>query len=226
MSTAAVVLRFVVYTAVVLGLLASLPSLVEPHDISAFKEGGGVEWFQFALISIAAAIFWAGAAGPRPWRALFHVLTALASIAAVRELDSILDQRLAPLGWPAPALVLLAWACFVAARRRRPLADAAGRFVRSAAFGILWAGFILVTTFAQLVGHSDFLQALMGDDYSRAYKRVIEEIAEAFGYLLILIGAVETILLARLRAPAGRPHPPDEPRAAPPGEAADSVAVA
>ncbi|MGH2270350.1 hypothetical protein ACQ9LF_00975 [Anaerohalosphaeraceae bacterium U12dextr] len=34
----------------------------------------------------------------------------------------------------------------------------------------------------------------MGNDYHRDYKRVIEEITELFGYLIFLLGAIETVL--------------------------------
>jgi len=35
--------------------------------------------------------------------------------------------------------------------------------------------------FAQLVGHGAFMQVIMGDDYSRDYRRMIEEIGGANG---------------------------------------------
>ena len=34
----------------------------------------------------------------------------------------------------------------------------------------------------------------MGDDYLRDYKRVIEELCELLGYMLILAGSIEAIL--------------------------------
>ena len=34
----------------------------------------------------------------------------------------------------------------------------------------------------------------MGDDYERGYKRVIEELCELLGYLLIFIGSVEIFM--------------------------------
>ena len=61
-------------------------------------------------------------------------------------------------------------------------------------FAILWAGFVVAIVFAQLVGHGPFLKELMGDDYVRDYKRVIEELGELFGYALLVMGSVESLL--------------------------------
>lgn len=58
----------------------------------------------------------------------------------------------------------------------------------------------MAVPFAQLVGHGNFLQIIMGDDYVRDYKRVIEELGELFGYLLLVIGSVEfTLQMAPLQ---------------------------
>ena len=58
-------------------------------------------------------------------------------------------------------------------------------------FFLLWAGFIIAIPVAQLVGNGAFLQAIMNDDYSRDYRRIIEEIGELMGYGLILVGSIE-----------------------------------
>ncbi|MFP4532385.1 MAG: hypothetical protein ACLFNS_06860 [Desulfobacterales bacterium] len=42
-----------------------------------------------------------------------------------------------------------------------------------------------------LLGHGDFLQSLMGDNYDRSYKRVIEESLELMGYILVFAGTIE-----------------------------------
>lgn len=61
-------------------------------------------------------------------------------------------------------------------------------------FAILWAGFTVAVIYSQLFGHGEFLEALMGDDYVRGYKRLIEEVGELFGYALIIIGSIELTL--------------------------------
>jgi len=54
--------------------------------------------------------------------------------------------------------------------------------------------------FAQLVGHGAFMQVIMGDDYSRDYRHMIEEIGELMGYGLLLIGSFELIMETRMTA--------------------------
>jgi len=49
--------------------------------------------------------------------------------------------------------------------------------------------------------HGAFLQLVMGDDYNRDYKRVIEETLETMGYILILIGSFESVLQLRTAVP-------------------------
>jgi len=75
------------------------------------------------------------------------------------------------------------------------------RLPHSRAFSLLWAGFIIAVPFAQLVGHGAFLQIVMGDDYSRNYPRIIEELGEFMGYVLLLIGGFELILQLRAARP-------------------------
>ena len=68
------------------------------------------------------------------------------------------------------------------------------QFIRTRSFALLWCGFIVAVPYAQLVGHGNFLELLMGDDYMRDYKRVIEELGELLGYLLIMVGSLEAVL--------------------------------
>lgn len=53
---------------------------------------------------------------------------------------------------------------------------------------------IVAVPIAQLLGHAAFLESLMGENYMRAYKRVIEESGELLGYLLLLEGSIESLV--------------------------------
>jgi hypothetical protein len=61
------------------------------------------------------------------------------------------------------------------------------------AFLILWCGFLVAIAFAQPFGHQQFLRLIMGSDYSRFVKNVVEEAGELVGYMLTLIGTIETV---------------------------------
>jgi hypothetical protein len=195
--TVNLILRYLVYTGMMLAGLAALPTVLQPGDMELFRENGPIEWLQVSLLVLATATFITGAVTKRSMRGLFGAIACVLSIAAVRELDKILDVVL-PGGWQGPAVVLLAVFAFLWHRYRRTFWDQVGGFVRTAPFGILWAGFVIAVLLAQLVGHGTFLQLIMGDDYDRTYKRVIEEIAETFGYTVILLGSIETVAFGRL----------------------------
>ena len=76
-----------------------------------------------------------------------------------------------------------------------------GRFLATHSVVVLWAGFLITVPLGQLIGHGDFLKSLMGDNYMRDYKRVLEETFELMGYILILAGTVEAAV--EMRTPEG-----------------------
>jgi len=186
------ILRYLIYTGLMLAGLAALPTLLQPGDMELFRENGPIEWMQLAALALAAATFVTGAVTKRSMRGLFGAIACVLSIAVVRELDKILDGIL-PGGWQGPAVVLIALFAFLWHRYRHTFWDQVTSFVKTAPFGVLWAGFVIAVLLAQLVGHGTFLQLIMGDDYDRTYKRVIEEICETFGYTVILLGSVEAV---------------------------------
>lgn len=186
--------RFVLYTAGLLGAFALLPHAMIHGDVLVFKEGGIVEWMQFGLLALACGWMLANSLRLPQFRALLCVMALGIVMAMVRELDSLLDKLIPVLGWKLPCGVILAVLLFVAWRNRRALVPQISAFITCRGFAILWAGFAVAVPFAQLVGHGNFLQIIMGDDYVRDYKRVIEELGEVFGYLLLVIGSVESTL--------------------------------
>jgi len=185
--------RFSLYTLGMLAGLASLPHLLEPGDFVLFYENGPIEWLQFALMGQAAVIFGIGAWKEPPMRCLFLKFSVVSAIAAIREMDGFFD-RIPVIRWEMPAAGLLLFAILYGWRHRTTLGPQVDYFVRTAPFGVLWAGFVVIALIAQLVGNGRFLELVMGDDYHRDYKRVIEEITELFGYLIFLLGATETVL--------------------------------
>jgi len=115
----------------------------------------------------------------------------------VREQDSAIQSLTPWLRWELPAgAILLAGALMLWPRRRR-LASEFASFVSSTPFGVLWAALAVTTVVSQLVGHGAFLRIVMGEEYNRDYKRVIEEATELCGYVLLLVGTIETLVARR-----------------------------
>jgi hypothetical protein len=187
------VLRYIIYTTVILSGLVAIQEILKPGDVMLFKENGPIEWFEFSLVTLASLTLAVGAMIIRPLRGLLAVLSCVVSIAAIRELDGLLDDKL-PFSWKGPMLLGVALTVYIGFSHRRKLGSQIDYFSKTASFGILWAGFVIVVLLAQLIGHGAFLEKVMGDDYQHQYKRVIEEIFEMFGYLIILFGSLEAVI--------------------------------
>lgn len=196
-SIARVIGRFSIYTIILSGLLLALPLFATRWDFSGSTEGSTLEWAQFLVISGTAIMLFIAGVRFKEYRTLFMLLAATAGIASVRELDSALGRLIPVAGWWLPAsvlalaMVISAWRNAVSLKRQLP------SFLAHRSFGLLLAGFIVAAPFAQLIGHGPFMEAALGADYSRSYKRLIEEVSEMLGYLLILAGAIEWILESR-----------------------------
>lgn len=190
------VMRFVAYTLVIFAFTGSLQILVRDGDIVVFEDNGPIEWLQFGLLVAASAVFIAGSRIIQASREVFLMLASISAFAAVRELDWWLDGVIPWVGWKVGFVIVL-YAAGAAYLRRDKLRLQIVRFLYSPAFAIIWAGFIVAVPVAQLLGHGPFLQSLLGDDYTRSYKRVIEESGELVGYLLLVAGSVESILQRR-----------------------------
>jgi len=194
-STMPILLRFTAYTVALFVFTAALPLLVK-GDIVLFKENGPIEWFQFGLLVVATAVFVRGGLSMPDFRNLFFLLAAISAFAAIRELDVFLHRTIPGIGWKI-GIPLILYALISAYRNRECLKQQLSHFLATRAFAIVWAGFLVAVPFGQLIGHGAFLQLVMGDDYNRDYKRVIEEILEVMGYALLLIGSFESIVQLR-----------------------------
>jgi hypothetical protein len=201
-----VMIRFTVYTLVIFAVAASLPLVIHHGDIALFREGGLVEWLQVGLLVGACGVFLAGAWKIARFRDLFLVLAAVAALAVFREMDTLLDKLIPWLGWKIGTVTIPLAGALVYAHRHQ-VGWQMAQFLASPAFAVLWAGFIVAVPVAQLLGHGPLLELLMGDDYKRGYKRVVEESGEFVGYLLLVAGSVETLLSMKAAQARRLAHP-------------------
>jgi hypothetical protein len=82
----------------------------------------------------------------------------------------------------------------VASPSHRTLLPQIAAFLRTPAFAVLWAGFIVAVPLAQLIGHGPFFLLFMDEVHVRNIKRVFEESGEFCGYLILFFGTIESIL--------------------------------
>ncbi len=197
-STRNTILRFSVYTFVILLFAKLLPWVVLYGDSTVLKENGTVEWLQLGLLLTASFLFFRESRlTPRYHHALVW-LACLSAFAGFREMDANLDRLVPWIGWKIGFSFIL-YAAVVTYSNVATLKRQIMRFLHFPAFSLLWTGFVIAVPFAQLVGHGAFLQTVMEGDYSRDYKRMIEELGELMGYALLFIGSFE--LIRQINAP-------------------------
>ncbi len=185
--------RFAIYTVGILIVTASLPSLIEEGGMRILKENGLFEWCQFALLGVFSLVFLRCGFRIPKFRHLFFLMAPIALFATVRELDNLLDDAIPEVGWKFAYLFLL-FAIWWGWKKRAELKGQISEFVMTRAFVVLWAGAMIVVPIGQLVGHGDLLELVMGDDYTRDYKRVVEEILELMGILVLTAGCLECVI--------------------------------
>jgi hypothetical protein len=190
-SVLAVFLRFLIYTMVIFGMALSLPVVSVQWNFAGYTDGSSLEWIQFCVIFSTAIMLFASGWYFKKFRILFFLLASMAGIASIREMDYVMNKTIPFFGWWLPAILVALAAIAMALRNRHLVKEQLFAFVLHRSFGLMWAGFICAVPVAQLVGHGPFLEAALGDDFRRSHKRLIEEIGELLGYILILIGSIE-----------------------------------
>lgn len=194
---AGVATRYAIYSSVLFGLLLLFPVIARRDPGKAFEEDGVIEWFQTGTVAAAALLFAWGAVRYISCRPLLTVLATVASIAVVRESDSLLSQIFPIVQWPGVAAVVILTGFTLVWRRRDEFLKQTSLFASTAGFSLLWGGFVAIVAFAQLAGDHRIWQLFLAADIERPTRRAIQELCEAFGYFLLLVGAVEGVLWAR-----------------------------
>ncbi|EIC28384.1 hypothetical protein Metal_0534 [Methylomicrobium album BG8] len=194
-------LRFIAYSLVITLFAFSLPMLVRYGVEAIFGENGPLEWVHVGLLLGASMIFLSTTTAASDFRELLIILASVSGFAAIRELDGLLDVWLPWISWKF-SFILILYAVYLGCANRDKFRWQFAHFMSTSAFSVLWGGFIVAMPVAQLFGHGPFLQELMGDDYQRFYKCVIEESGEFVGYLMLLAGSIETRI--QMKALQGR----------------------
>ncbi len=193
-------LRLFVYLAVGAAIFEGLVAIARGgHALALGAESGPLEIGQLAMVIATAAVLLVTAARSDRNGPLLRVLGAAALFAVARELDLFLDLYVGEHAYKLLTTPIGLYAAYIAWSFRTVLPGQVAAFLRTPAAAFLFAGFFVVVLYAQLVGQKALWQGIGSLDLMRPAKDIAEEISELLGYLLILIGAIETHVWDRSR---------------------------
>lgn len=160
-----------------------------PEAGKYFSESSYTEGSQVVVLVLSGLFFALGAYLNRARYVPAALLTGMALLGAVRELDGYFD-RFRHGFWKVPAAVVVLVALASIWKRRKTLFDAFAHEVKRTYWGTLCAGFSLVFIFSRLFGMRHNWETLMGQGPTTInIRRLAEEGTELAGYMLILVAA-------------------------------------
>ncbi len=196
-STSALsVLRLVLYLIVTVAAFGMIVIAVvrSPMPAALFRENGPWEWIEFSLFAASGAICFVNARRNEIYTHILKLCGLLALFAAVRELDNFLDTLVFEGAYKIINGVILGLFVYLVWIHCLTLTKTLASFTKTAPFYFFVAA-VLVLVYSQIIGYAELWKAIMEPLYIRSVKRVVEELAEFMGYLLLFFGAVETCFL-------------------------------
>ena len=176
-----------------LALLVTLPVVTLSYDLIYLKQGIGetslTEYFQ-ELILLLSALSFAYTAYQEP--SIRHFCTLVAGFFGcmfIRELDGLLDLVFHGF-WIIPVLILTAACVIYASRNIKQTIHTFSHFTQSSHFFSLCIGMALLLVFSRLFGMGHFWLGILGPEYDRTIKRVVEEGIEVLGYTIIFYSSL------------------------------------
>ncbi len=177
-------------------LMISVP-LVVAVDVIVLNHGvhetSVTEFAQEGLLFVSMILMLL-TARKRPEARGFLVLVAgLFGTMLVREADVFLDE-ISQGFWVYPALLVSAGAIIYSIRLRSNIITPLVDYSATKGFIYLMIGLLIVLVFSRGFGTSMLWSEVMGDDYVRTYKSVIQEGVELLGYALVCFGSIHIFI--------------------------------
>jgi len=170
--------------------------LVFDHGV---KEISVTEFSQSGLLFLSAVFVGQAAWRQSESRGFLVLVTGLFAAMLIREADKFLDL-IAQGFWVYPAIVVTIAAVAISIPYRAAIIPSMVKFSFTRPFAYLVIGLLLVILFSRAFGTGWFWSKVMGEDYQRLYKTIIQEGLELLGYILIFFGSFLTYRLGRDRA--------------------------
>jgi len=191
--------RYFAFTAAIFLTILIIIKVTPHYGPALFSEGSILEWSHVMIMALAAGAFLLATRAAPSHSTLSLILAHFPLLAIARELDSFFKFWIPVLGWQLPFYLVFASGAVLLWRKREAFLSQLPTLCGHRSFALMWSGLMIAIPFAQLVGHGPFLQALFGEDYERPMKRVIEEVSETVGYVIICLAAIDwRLYVARL----------------------------
>lgn len=143
---------------------------------------------QAGLLLISAILIGVTAVRIPDSRGFLVLVAGLFTAMLIRELDAYLDV-ISQGFWLYPALLVSLAATVFALKHRDTVIAPMIEFSRTKSFTCIAVGLLIVVLFSRLFGTGQLWQAIMGEDYRKLYKSIIQEGLEQLGYVLICFGS-------------------------------------
>lgn len=152
---------------------------VTEHSVTEFSQAG--------LLLVSLILIFATAWQNPDSRGFLVLVAGLFAAMFIREADIYFDL-LAKGSWLYPALAVSLVAIVYALKHRDTIITPMIDFSITKSFTCVAVGLLIVVLFSRLFGTGQLWQAVMGEDYRKIYKSIIQEGLELLGYVLICFG--------------------------------------
>ena len=158
-------------------------------------ESSVVEFGQEGLLLLTSAIFTLLAINKRMGG--LWLVAGFFGCMFIRELDAYFDMIVHG-AWKYFALALIVFVFYQAWRlgKENTIASLAA-FMKSRSFIFIFIGLLIVLAYSRLFGMGELWHAIMGDNYIRLVKNVVEEGTELWGYALVAWGALNYLFTSK-----------------------------
>ena len=161
-------------------------------DITVHKnivENSFVEFGQEFLLLLTTAIF--GSMAIKKQSGGLWLVAGFFGCLFIRELDAYFDEIVHG-AWKYFALALVAFVCFKAWKIGiENTIETLANFMKTRSFIFIFIGLLIVLAYSRLFGMGELWHAVMGENFNRTVKNVVEEGSELWGYALVFWGAVK-----------------------------------
>lgn len=161
---------------------------------STYNEVSLTEKMQDLLGFLSCVLFLVAARMSQELRPIAGMLAALTGMMFIRESDSFLDHNVFDGAWQVLVSIVLITTAVFLKKQSQPIKHSILEYARLPSAGVLLSGILVTFIFSRLFGRRSFWEAVMGENYVRVVKNIVEEGTELMGYALILIAAAELLV--------------------------------